>query len=509
MAQRKLTMRKSKEILRLKWNLGLSDRQVAASLRIAHSTVAAYVRRAERAGLDWVQVEEMGETELKRKLFPPKKAKKKKRPLPDWEEVDQEMRRPGVTRKLLWKEYLAEHPGGYGYSQFCELYRRWAKTQDKPVMRVPKKVGEEIQVDYAGHTVSITDPKTGEQREAQIFVGVLGASGLIYAEAHWSQRLANWTRAHVRMFAYFGGVPKLVIPDNLKSGVTKANFYDPDLNPTYHEMAIHYGVAVLPTRVSKPMDKGLVENAVLQAERWILAALRNRTFFSLHELNQAIRERRHWLNHRQRSDCEYSRQELFLKLEKQALQPLPERPFEYIEVKRAKVHIDYHVTFQKHHYSVPHAYIQHTVLVRATEYLVSIYHENKRIAHHVRVDGFGYSTQEDRLPPNHRWQLEWSPERFRQWGQQIGPHTENMIAQVLLSRQHPQQAYRACLGILNFAKKYSPEELERACQQAAEAGVYSYKAVKRLLAAKTDMLKAGLQHQAISHEHVRGNFYYT
>ncbi len=509
MAQRKLTMRKSKEILRLKWKLGLSDRQVAASLRIAHSTVAAYVRRAEHAGLDWAQVEEMGETELKSRLFPPKKAKKKKRPLPDWEWVDEEMHKPKVTRKLLWTEYIAAHPDGYGYSQFCELYRRWAKSQNKSTMRRPKKAGEEVQVDYAGQKAPIVDPETGEIREAEIFIGVLGASGLIYAEAQWSQSLPNWTRAHVRMFSYFGGTPKLVIPDNLKSGVTKANFYDPDLNPTYHEMAVHYGVAVLPTRTNQPRDKGLAENAVLQAERWILAALRNRTFFSLHELNQAIRERLRWLNNRQRSDCEYSRQELFLKLEKQALQPLPERPFEYIEVKRAKVHIDYHVTFQKHHYSVPHPYIRHNVLIRATEHLVSIYHEQKRIAHHVRQDGFGYSTKEDHMPPNHRWQLEWSPERFCHWGREIGPHTEEVMAQVLASRQHPQQAYRACLGILNFAKKYSPEELEMACQRAGEAEVYSYKAVKRLLAAKTDMLKAGLQHQAISHEHVRGNVYYT
>ncbi len=254
MAQRKLTMRKSKEILRLKWKLGLSDRQVAASLRIAHSTVAAYVRRAEEAGLDWEQIEGMGETELKTRLFPPPKPKKKRRPQPDWKWVDKEMRKPQVTRKLLWTEYIAEHPDGYGYSQFCELYRRWAKSQKKSPMRRPKKAGEEVQVDYAGQKVPIVDPETGEFREAEIFIGVLGASGLIYAEAQWSQSLPNWTRAHVRMFDYFGGVPKLVIPDNLKSGVTKANFYDPDLNPTYHEMAVHYGVAVLPTRVREPRD---------------------------------------------------------------------------------------------------------------------------------------------------------------------------------------------------------------------------------------------------------------
>lgn len=509
MAQRKLTMRKSKEILRMKWKLGLSNRQVAASLRIAHSTVASYVKRAERAGLDWVQVEGMGEAELERMMFPPQKAKKENLPLPDWDEVDQELRKPGVTRKLLWNEYLVEHPDGYGYSQFCELYRRWAKSQGKPVMRVPKKAGEEVQVDYAGQTVSVKNPETGETRQAQVFVGVLGASGLIYAEAHWSQSLPNWTRAHVRMFDFFGGVPKIVVPDNLKTGVTKACFYDPDLNPTYHEMAVHYGIAVLPTRVRKPRDKALVENAVQQAERWILAVLRNQQFFSLYELNQAIRKQLNWLNNRPRSDSDLSRQELFLKMEKQALCPLPEHPFEYLEVKQAKVHIDYHVTFKKHHYSVPHPYIQHTVLIRAAEHLLTIYHDNQRIAHHVRQDGYGYSTKADHMPPNHRWYLEWSPERFRRWARQIGSHTEEVIARVLLSRQHPQQAYRACLGILKFAEGYSPEKLEQACQQAQEAEVYSYRAIKRLMTAKTDTLKEDSRHQAISHEHVRGDSYYS
>jgi len=224
-AQRKLTMRKSKEILRMKWKMGFSDRQVAASLRISHSTVGDYVRRAEQAGLDWAQVEKLGDTELKNKLFPQEKKRTKpnQRPQPDWEKVHQELRRPKVTRKLLWMEYIGDHPGGYGYSQFCELYRRWAKSQDKPVMRVPKKAGEEVQVDYAGQTVLVIDPETGEKRKAQIFVGVLGASGLIYAEAQWDQSLPNWIRAHVRMFDFFGGVPEIIWPDNLKTGVTKAS----------------------------------------------------------------------------------------------------------------------------------------------------------------------------------------------------------------------------------------------------------------------------------------------
>jgi len=268
MAKRKLTMRKIKEILRLKWELGLTDRQVGRSLKIAHSTVREYVKRAERAGLSWPLPAEMGETELRSKLFPKKDQANIKRPQPDWQQVEQELQRPGVTRMLLWQEYLEAHPNGYGYSQFCELYRQWAKTQDKPVLRVPKKAGEEVQIDYSGQKPGVIDPHTGEVREAEIFVAVLGASGLIYAEAHWSQSLPNWIQAHVRMFDFLGGVPKLLRPDNLKAGVSHPGYYEPDINPTYHEMAEHYGTAVIPTRVRKPKDKALVENAVLQVERW-------------------------------------------------------------------------------------------------------------------------------------------------------------------------------------------------------------------------------------------------
>ena len=406
MAHRKLTMRKTKEILRLKWSLRLSDRQVGASLKIAHSTVGEYIKRAERAGLDWPQVEKMEAAELRGKLFPPKKPDLEQRPQPDWQQIEEELQGKGVTRMLLWQEYIAEHADGYGYSQFCERYRRWVKAQEKPALRIPKKAGEEVQVDYAGMTMEIIDPKNGEIHTVQIFVGVLGASGLIYAEAHNSQSLPNWIRAHVRMFDFFGGAPKIVRPDNLKAGVSKPNYYEPDLNPTYHEMAVHYGVAVIPTRVAKPKDKGLVENAVLQVERWVLAPLRKQRFFSLHDLNQALRERLAWLNGRKRTDKGLSRRTLFEKQEKAALQPLPAYPFDYLEVKQAKVHIDYHITFKKHHYSVPHSYTRQPVLIRASERLVEIYHQNQRIACHVRCDRPGYSTEKTHLPANHRWYLE-------------------------------------------------------------------------------------------------------
>ena len=354
MAKRILTMRKIKEILRLRWALELSERMIGASLKIAHSTVGEYLKRAERAGLDWAQVENMAESELKARLFPPKPSGSTKRSEPDWQQIELELKSKGVTRMLLWQEYLEAHPDGYGYSQFCERYRRWGKTQAKPVMRIPKKMGEEAQVDYAGLTMPIIDPHTGEITQVEIFVGVLSASGLIYAEAHTSQSLPNWIRAHVRMFEFFGGVPKILRPDNLKAGVTKPNFYEPDLNPTYHELSVHYGIAVIPARVAKPKDKALGENAVLQVERWVLAPLRKERFFSLVELNQAIRLRLAWLNDRERSHQTPSRRAVFETHEKSALQPLPEYPFEVLESKQAKVHLDYHVSFKKHQYSVPH-----------------------------------------------------------------------------------------------------------------------------------------------------------
>ena len=509
MAQRILTVRKIKEILRMKLALGLSDRQVAASLNIAHSTVGEYLKRAERANLDWEGARGLEESELKAKLFPPKSSGTAQRPEPDWEQITKELKQKGVTRMLLWDEYLAEHPDGYGYSQFCERFRRWKKAQEKPEMHKDKKAGEEIEVDYAGMTMPVIDPHTGEIRQAEIFVGVLGASGLIYTEAQADQSKPNWNRGHVRMYAFFGGVTKIVRPDNLKTGISKANFYEPDLNPTYHELSVHYDTAVIPTRVAKPKDKGLVENAVQQVERWVLAPLRKQRFFSLEELNQAISERLTWLNNRPLTGHTQSRRELFEEIEKDTLKPLPAYPFEYLEVKQAKVHLDYHVSFEKHFYSVPHPYIRQTVLIRASERLVEIYAGQKRIACHMRCDGRGYSTQKEHMPANHRWYLEWSPQRFTKWARQIGPQTESLIQAVLTSRRHPEQAYRACLGILQLADPASPQLLEAACQLALESGAISYQAVKRLLETKKDVLAASSQPEPITHEHIRGQNYYN
>jgi len=514
MAQRRLTMRKTKEILRLKWGLGLSARQVAASLKISHSTVGEYLKQAELAGLDWVQVEDMSEAALDERLFPPKQIKRE-RAEPDWSQVEIELQQKGVTRMLLWQEYLEENPDGYSYSQFCERYRQWQKTAQKTTMRKPKIVGEEVEVDYAGYTVAVTDPVTRKVHEMHIFVGALGASGYIYCEAHRSQNLANWVRAHVRMFEFFGGVPRIIRPDNLKAGVKKPCFYEPDINPTYHELAQHYHLAVIPTRVGKPTDKGLVENAVQQVERWVLAPMRKQRFYSLYDLNQSLQKRLKWLNERPLTQQTHSRRSLFEATEKEALQPLPPYPFKFLEVKQAKVNIDYHVTFNRHHYSVPHTYARQSVEIRASERMVEIFPQGKkastdRIACHVRCDNkSGYSTQNAHMPDNHRWKHNWSPDRFLSWARKTGPQTEVFIQKLLASRIYPEQSYRACLGVLKLADKHSSQALEAACQLAVELDSIGYRTIKNLLTTKKDMLETGEKVQSNSHEHIRGQAYYN
>ncbi len=286
----RLSMRKIREVLRLTWEAGLTARQIAGSLQLARSTVGECLRRFHESGLSWPLPAELGDADLERRLFPPPvRAPGRNRPVPDWAVVHQELKRKGVTLALLWQEYKLAHPDGFQYSRFCDQYRAWAGTLDV-VMRQTHRFGETLFVDYAGQTAAVIDRTTGEIRPAQVFVAVLGASNYTYAEATWTQQLPDWIGAHVRAFAFFGGVPEVIVPDNLKSGVTHAHRYEPDLNPTYADLAAHYGVAVLPARVRKPRDKAKVEVGVQVVERWILAALRHRQCFSLAELNQAMRD---------------------------------------------------------------------------------------------------------------------------------------------------------------------------------------------------------------------------
>jgi transposase len=408
-------------------------------------------------------------------------------------------------------EYRQEHQDGYGYSQFCQHYREW-KQPLNPIMRQKHKAGEKLFVDYAGQTVAVVDPETGEIREAQVFVATLGASNYTYAEAHWTQSLPNWIAAHVRALEFLGGVPEMVIPDNLKAGVTSPNLYEPDLNPTYQDFARHYGIAVVPARVRRPRDKATVEVGVQVVERWILARLRDRTFFSLAELNQAIAELLAELNRREMKHLGQSRLELFVEVDRPALSPLPAQPYEFALWKKTRVHIDYHVSFEKHFYSVPYTLTGKEVTIRATEKTVEIFYQRKRVASHPRSTAQGrFSTHSVHMPPEHQFYSKWSPERFLRWAKEIGEQTSELVSRALDARRHPEQAYRTCLGVLGLAKRYSPERLEAACQRANTAGISSYKGIHNILRNKLDQrpLEPESDIPLPPHENIRGENYYN
>jgi transposase len=504
-------MRKIEEILRLKYEAGLTHRAIAQSCAVSAGTVGDYVSRAKAAGLSWPLPEGLSGEELEAKLFPRHRAARGRQiAVPDWGAVHKERRRKGVTLSLLWVEYRQDHPEGYSYSQYCHHYRQWCQ-QLNPVMRQKHRPGEKLFIDYAGQTVPRIEPTTGEVTQAQIFVAVLGASNYTYAEAHAAQSLPNWIGAHVRALAHLGGVPEILVPDNLKAGVKSPHRYEPDLNPTYQEFARHYGLAVIPTRSGKPKDKAKVEVGVQVVERWILARLRDRTFFSLAELNQAIRELLAELNQRPMKHLGQSRRELFIELDRPALKPLPEQAYEFALWRQARVHIDYHIQFDKHYYSVPYRLIGKQVEVRATEQVVEIFYQRQRCASHLRRHSPGrYSTQHDHMPPAHQAVDDWSPERFLRWAQQIGPQTRQLIAAVLDGRQHPQQAYRSCLGILGLGKRYGHSRLEAACRRAHPAGILTYKGIHNILKHNLDQLPPDPPPATPlpAHANIRGQTYY-
>lgn len=511
MPQKRLSMRKIEEVLRLKYEVGLTHREIGKSCALSPSTVSEYVTHAQAAGIGWPLPEGISEEELYQRLFPERVVSKRRRPEPDWRAIHKELQRKGVTLSLLWLEYRQEEPQGYGYSQFCAHYRQWAK-QLKPMMRQKHQAGEKLFIDYAGQTVPVVDPETGEIWEAQIFVAVLGASNYTYVEAHRTQSLPNWIGAQVRTLSFLGGVPEVLVPDNLKTGVKSPHLYEPDINPTYQEFARHYGLAVVPARVRKPKDKAKVEVGVQVVERWILAPLRDRTFFSLAELNQAIQELLTALNQRPMQHLNQSRQELFQELDQPALAPLPTQPYEYAYWQQAKVHIDYHVVFDKHYYSVPYTLMGKKVDIRVTEKTVEIFYQRQRQASHRRAHTPGrFSTCHEHMPPAHQAVANWSPDRFLRWADEIGPNTAELIAVVLNSRRHPQQAYRSCLGILGLAKRYTNERLEAACRRALTAGIHSYKGIHNILKHKLDQLDSdpAPETELPAHANIRGQQYYN
>jgi transposase len=505
-------MRKVKEVLRLKWLCGLSNRQIAKGCSIGRTTVAEYVRRAKEAGLSWPLAEGMDEAELNRLLFPPPPSVPSgTRPEPSWAEIHQERKRKGVTLFLLWQEYKETYPDGYQYSSFCKRYQQWTGKLDL-VMRQDHRAGEKMFVDYAGQSVAVIDSATGEIRQAQIFVAVLGASNYTYAEATWTQSLPDWISSHSRALAFFGGVPEVVVPDNLKTGITKACRYEPDLNPSYQEMATHYGCAVIPTRVSKPRDKAKVESGVQVVERWILARLRNVTFFSLDELNSAIRKLITKLNDRPFKKLPGSRKILFETLDKPALHPLPAQSYSYAEWKKARVNIDYHIEVQGHYYSVPYQLVKHQVDVRITGNTMEVFHKGRRVASHPCSTHRGHhSTVKEHMPEPHQRYAEWTPQRLIRWAAKNGPSTAQLVETILASRPHPQQGFRSCLGIMRLGKDYGQQRLEAACARALAIGGLSFKSIQAILKTGLDQRPLPGTYQdpsPIQHYNIRGAQYY-
>ncbi|MGB9868288.1 MAG: IS21 family transposase [Bacillota bacterium] len=503
-------MRKVKEILRLRWGLGLGVRQIARSCSVSHSTVSEVLARAETAGLSWPLPEDLDEATLEAKLYPAPSQTKNGKPLPDMEYIHKELRRKGVTLQLLWEEYKQAHPDGYQRSQFCQLYRDWAKTIDMS-MRQIHIAGEKMFVDYAGQKVPVIELSTGEVREASVFIAVLGASNYTYAEPTWDQTLEAWISAHVRAFEFFGGVPRVIVPDNLKSGVKQPDYYEPDINLTYQEMAVHYNAVVLPARVRKPKDKAKVEEAVQNSERRILARLRNRTFFGLAELREAIQEALEDLNNRPFQKMDGCRRSLFLSLDKPALQPLPGTRYEFALWKKARANVDYHVEVDHNYYSVPYQLARQEVEVRLTASTVEVLFKGKRMASHRRLYGKGqYSTLKDHMPDSHRRYLEWSPSRIVRWAESIGPNTAKVAETILAQKPHPEQGFRSCLGMFRLAKEYGNDRVEAACGRAVALGAYSYRSVQSILKRNLDQAKAEAPVEVVTveHENVRGAGYY-
>ena len=502
-------MRQLREILRLRLHADLSMRQIRDSLRLSLGAVQKVISRAGELRLDWAAIERMDDKQLAHTIYPESDTSTT-RPfqLPDWAEVYKELKRKGVTKHLLWEEYTQQYPNrSYSYPQYCFLYKDWLKKQ-KRSMRQVHKAGDKLFVDYAGQTVPIVNGDTGEVRFAQIFVAVLGASNYTFCEATWSQSLPDWLGSHARALEFIGGVPKLIVPDNLKSGVTRACRYDPDLNPSYQQLAAHYGTAIMPARPRKPQDKAKAEVGVQIIERWILARLRHHTFFSLGELNQCIRALLVEANSKPFKQLKGSRQQWFESLDKPALTPLPKHPYQYTDIKTVRVNVDYHIQYDQHLYSVPHHLVGEKLELHATDHLVEIYFHNQRITSHARKYYPGMTTVAAHMPKRHEKHQQWTPGRLMNWAKELGDEVLLWVQTLLKKKQHEEQAYRVCLGLLNLSRDYPPQRINNACAIANQHKLYRLKQIKSILQSNQDQLlpesKEQLSLLPQSHENIRG-----
>jgi transposase len=513
MATERLPMRHIREILRLKWVLKRSHRETARSLGISPGAVASVMSRATQIGLTWDALEHVTDAALEERLYGPKITGRIARPLPDPAWIHTELRRAGVTLELLHLEYLEQHPDGYRYSAFCAHYREWLERQ-RLSMRQVHKAGEKLFVDYSGKKPEIVEAATGVVRPVELFVAVLGASNYTYAEATETQRSADFIQSHSQAVEFLGGVPALIVPDQLKTGVRDASRYEPILQRTYEEWAAHYQTVILPARPAKPRDKAKVEVAVQVAQRWILARLRHETFFSLATLNARIRELLIDLNARpMKGYGGLSRRDLFARFDRPALRPLPAERFVYTEWRQVRVNIDYHVDVDRHYYSVPYRLIHQTLDVRLSATTVEVFQRGTRLwVHRRRHQVGGFTTIPEHMPHAHRAHLEWSPSRLIRWGATVGPHTAALVEQILASRPHPEQGYRSCLGLLRLAKQYSPARVEAASARAVAVGARSYRHVEAILKHGLDRVPLDPDDPPPAprsgHANVRGPVYY-
>jgi transposase len=502
-------MRHIREVLRLHYSVGMSQRAVARNLGLAQGTVSKYVNRTRRAGLTWPLPSELDDdVQLENRLYPPPSdLPSHERPQPDWAAVHSELRRPGVTLMLLWEEYCDTTCDGFSYSWFCERYKEWAGRL-KPTLRQVHVAGEKLFVDYSGHTMEVIDGLTGEVHTAQIFVAVLGASNFTYAEASFTQSLPDWIASHVRAFHFFGGTARQTVSDNLKAGVTRACFHEPMVNRTYADLARHYKTAILPARPYRPRDKAKVEVGVQIVGRWVLARLRNRRFFSLAALNEAIYG---LLVNRMLRGWGRSRRELFDEIDRPALTPLPDEPYEYAEWKRCRVNLDYHIEIAKHYYSVPYSLLRQEVEARITQQTVEIFLRGKRVASHLRsLLPHRPTTVAEHMPSSHRRYRDWTHERIRSEAAKVGPDAGTLIDVIVRSRPHPEQGFRSAIGILGLVKRYGAERVDAACARALLLNARSYKSVAAILKNGTDKTTAATQDAPVLlHPNIRGRGYYN
>jgi transposase len=514
MPRKRINMKKIREIIRFKETANMSDRKIARALNISRPVVAQYLKDFNASGLTYEETKDIPDSRFLA-LF----EKQRNKRCSKYEDISKlfpyfvmELKKTGVTLMILWNEYQKEHPDGYSYSQFCYHFQVW-RNASKVTMHIEHKVGDKMFVDYAGDKLAIVDRKTGKEQPVEVFVAILGASQLTYAEASFSQKSEDWIRSNERAFIYCGGVTQAIVPDNLKSGVTQSNRYEPGINIMFDDFAGHYKTVILPARVRRPRDKALVENAVNLVYQRIYAPLRNRIFYSLEELNEAIWDLLEQHNNIPFQRLKTSRRELFDNIEKPVLKPLPKERYAIKQSKELTVQFNYHVELRedRHYYSVPWQLKGKRVRVVYDDRNVAIYCDNVRIIQYKRDRSpNGYTTLHTHMPPHHRFYAQWSPERFIRWAQSIGDDVAEIIQMVLTSRKHPEQAFKTCMGILNLVKKHGPDRLNKACARALGFGFYSYKRIKNILdrGLEEEPLIESRELTVSSHENIRGSLYY-